>query len=90
MVVVEDIWRRFQKHRRNKRTHYLQEHMTTGRHARANEREVQLQKRLQGYSLQPGRDDPIRTGDLAPPRRVLYRLSYIPNLLHLSILRVQR
>ena len=49
-----------------------------------------IKKRLQGKTLQPGRDDPIRTGDLAPPRRVLYRLSYIPNLLHLSILRVQR
>ena len=40
-------------------------------------------KRLQRVAicfrpLQPGRDDPIRTGDLAPPRRVLYQLSYIP------------
>ena len=52
--------------------------------------EGEYKKRLQGWTLQPGRDDPIRTGDLAPPRRVLYRLSYIPNLLHLSILRVQR
>ena len=45
--------------------------------------EQKKQKRLQRAAicfrpLQPGRDDPIRTGDLAPPRRVLYQLSYIP------------
>ena len=28
-----------------------------------------IKKRLQGKTLQPSRDDPIRTGDLAPPRR---------------------
>ena len=45
--------------------------------------EQRNKKRLQRAAicfrpLQPGRDDPIRTGDLAPPRRVLYQLSYIP------------